>query len=94
MTSDGCSELCSPQRLTISCFMQKQNTQRTHWGVYTWSHLQSMREKKYKHVKNKFIYHFSGTLEVVYISIPKMGKILFPHLGILYISVLHEYIDF
>lgn len=83
MTSSGCSELSSLPRLTISCFMQKKYTWRTHWEVYTQSHLQSVKEKKYKHVRNKLTYYFSGTLGIVYISIPQTGGKSFSPLGIL-----------
>lgn len=82
MTSGGCSELCSPPHLTISCFMQKKNTWKTHWGVYTQSHLQSMKQKKHKNVRTKITYYFPGTLGVVYIRIPKGGNPIFL-LGIL-----------
>lgn len=68
MTSGGCSELYSPLRFTISCFMQKKNTRRAHWEGYTQSHFPSMKEQKFKHVRNKLICYFSGTLGVVYIS--------------------------
>lgn len=77
------SELCTPPCLTISCFMQKKNTWRTHWGVCIQSHLQSMKQKKYKHVRNKITYYFSGTLGVVYVSVPKGEEAPFFSLEIL-----------
>lgn len=39
------------------------------------SYLQSMKEKKYKHVRNEIAYYFPETLGVVYVSIPKGEKI-------------------
>lgn len=44
MTSGGCSQLCSPRKLTISCFMQEADPWVTHEGVYTQSRSQSMKQ--------------------------------------------------
>lgn len=74
MTSGGCSELYSPLRFTISCFMQKKNTWRAHWEGYTQSHFPSMKDQKLKRVRNKLTCYFPGALGVVYISTPKVRE--------------------
>lgn len=82
MTSGGCSELYSPLRFTISCFMQKKSTWRIHWEGCTQSHFLSMKEEEFKHVRNKLTcYFFRGFGSCVY-QYPKSEGNPFPSLEI------------